>query len=176
MVHHLHDHVIWRDLVGNLLVRLLNEHGDQAEPSQLYEWFGQALDGQDHLIADPQALEQIAAWIEARPQIYKALFLNWMTVTPFKHPFLEFQCFYERLGNAKPPNDFAAWLLTLAPAQQDGRRGKLLVEEAVLVVRRRVGGLSLEALFAFADQHPRFRQILESTLSCPLMNGKWLRQ
>ncbi len=105
----------FEDLPLQLLVRGLETRGDDIETSRLYEWLDAPRRSYGSLGLGEEPAQRIRAWLEARPQVQKSVFLTWIR----RHESNERFEIYEywncnALHQSKPPADFGVWCLEKA--------------------------------------------------------------
>ncbi len=136
-VRHLND-----DLPLKLLARGLKAHGDQLDTEHLYNWLSVRSERIKNSFND-QTIREICLWLEQRPEVQKAVFLEGLSRCPEsdefrRHAFKVQNCLYD----ASPPANFGLWCLKQADALVDT---KPLVAE-YLLGRAFNEGLSREVL------------------------------
>ena len=148
-----------------LLVRGLKAHGDQLDTEHLYDWLSVRSERMRNSLND-QAIQEICSWLERRPNIYKAIFMEGLSRCPesdkFRRHAIKAQ---NHLYGASPPSDFGPWCLKQADALADTkpRVAEYLLEWAVWSEENRNGneGLSLEVL----KEHVQDNETLSSNLT-----------
>ena len=103
------------DLPLQLLDKGLEKWGDDIETSRLYEWLDAPRRSYGSLGLGEEPAQRIRAWLEARPQVQKSVFLTWIR----RHESNERFEIYEywncnALHRSKPPADFGVWCLEKA--------------------------------------------------------------
>lgn len=149
-----------RNLVGDLLVRLLKVHGDAASVGAIYDWLGLYLDKHGHHRLDAEHSKVIKAYIENREGLYEELFRHWLAhAAPSKDGVWSDFKFGYRVLHAKPPEDFCVTLLGMADAELDQAKADMLFRAAAITVMHVEPGslpVTWEDLHEFVDRHPRF--------------------
>ena len=166
-MHHLDDVPV------KLLARALNKLGDEQELPRLYDW----LDAACYPFWDPPRLAdesttQIQAWLEQRPDVQKAVFLEGLKRCPNDDGFdLCAREVWYRLHDSTPPADFGLWCLDTAVATVDTNRriADQLLRYAVHYCDRAAGGqgLSRAVLEERTREHQGLRQRLAELLAPP---------
>ena len=91
-----------------LLARGLKAHGDQLDKARLYDWLDVGLSGnQDGFWgSSKEATQEIRSWLEQRPQVWKAAFMEGLARCPDSDEF-RFHAFNvrDRLYGASPPSE-----------------------------------------------------------------------
>lgn len=167
-------------MVGELLVRGLEAHGDVVTDERLYEWLGVGLDKYAHSHLEPADAKNIAQWFEDHPDRYKAIFNRGAMLCTDDESIRNYM--YEcsaRLYNAAPPSDIVSWYLSRAVEEQRNGLAQYYFIEAVYRLRQQDGhqyltSKSLEFLEAWLAVHPNFRQSLERFIVCPL--NEWQQE
>ena len=160
------DRYLWKQFVGNLILQILVHHGETAPEAKVYDWLGKALNQYMHPVADQEESDAIKSWLSLHPTVVRALFQHWFSVAPFEHPILEYNDFWERLYNVKPPEGFSRWLLQLAERESDTTKSSFLFREAARMSTSSqwVDALTLEELWDFTEGKAPFRRVLEDEL------------
>ena len=138
----------FEDLPLRLLVRGLEALGEQLEPSRLYNWLSAV--ARCRLISRTEEHERrVRAWLEARPEIQKAVYLEWLTTRSRDDPLGFWHG--DALHWSKLPSDFGLWCLdqAFAISDTDPAVSKELLSEAHRSLRNpeRSEGLTLDVLF-----------------------------
>ena len=99
-----------------LLARGLKAHGDQLDTEHLYDWLSVRSERMRNSL-DDQAIQEIRSWLEQRPDVQKAIFMEGLSRCPEsdefrRHAFKVQNCLY----GASPPADFGLWCLKQADA------------------------------------------------------------
>ena len=134
-------------LPTRLLVRALENLGDEQEPVRLYNW----LSAGTYPFWDPPRLPdksaaQIRAWLEQRPDVYKALLLEGLARCPDGGEVDTHDSeVWNLLQGCDPPDDFGLWCLETAIAWADVHRraADRLIWYAVHLCGQEAGGLGL---------------------------------
>ena len=101
-----------------LLARALQTRGDQQDPAHLYHWLSAARYPVWHATAfDEQSTRKIRSWLEQRPDVQKAIFLEGILGSKDPHAVLAI------LHNSKLPTDFRLWCMDNALVLADTNPG-----------------------------------------------------
>ena len=151
-----------------LLARGLKAHGDQLDTKRLYDWLdvGFAENQDAFWRRAEEAIREIRSWLEQRPEIHKAVFLEGLSRGPESDEFRWHAInVRNRLYDSSPPPDFGLWCLKQAVAMADTkpRVAEYLLEWAVWSEKNLNGneGLSLEVL----KEHVQDNETLSSNLT-----------
>jgi hypothetical protein len=162
--------------VGELLVRGIEEWGDEVENERLFEWLGIGAGLYGQIEREEQQKKAISDWLGARPAQYKGLLeLCFSRCNDHERPIRCLQLYSDRLHDATPPIDLGAWHL----AQADRTRNEDLAREhlckAVQAVwtSGRDESLSIESLEKWAAEHPQREDWLEPLLRCDLPSDRF---
>lgn len=161
----------WNRMLGALLSRALQVHGDHIGDDRLYAWLGIGADqyGENRLENDHR--QAIAAWLSARPGRYKAIL-----GLCYKHCEASEDvrsCLFNqdrRLHGAPPPDDIGLWHLEQASLTvHDGLAEQHLFEAVrALMFGHGCAGLSLEKIEAWGEVNPGRKHWLDSLLACEI--------
>lgn len=161
-----HDYVL-REMVGALLVRGIEAHGEDVPVARLHAWLGIGLDEYSHSQLDRKHLERIDDWLSRRPQRYKEVLLYGLqSCTDEDKLRLCFHYCKQRLYSASIPEDLGLWFLGLAGHTPNSALARQMFEEAVtaLIFERGHQGLSLELLESWVQEHSEYQELLQSLL------------
>lgn len=167
-------------MVGGLLSRALETHGDAINDVRLYDWLGAGLDEHHDSRLDGVRQRHIAAWLTDRPERYKAMLLLGARRCAVENEISS--CLVNtasRLYGAKPPGDMVPWYLDRAAAESHTELKRHFFGEAAILLIRQGGQewLTLDALDRLGPwmkEHPEFECDLESVTSCRL--NDWRRE
>ena len=143
-----------------LLARGLKAHGDQLDTEHLYDWLSVRFERMRNSLND-QAIQEIRSWLERRPKIHKAIFMEGLSRCPEsdelrRHAIKVQNCLY---GASSPP-DFGPWCLKQADALADT---KPLIAE-YLFRQAFKEGLSLEVLQEHTQRNKTLKAYLDRLL------------
>ena len=143
-----------------LLARGLKAHGDQLDTEHLYDWLSVRSERMRNSLND-QAIQEIRSWLERRPKIHKAIFMEGLSRCPesdeFRRHVIKVQ---NRLYGASSPPDFGPWCLKQADALADT---KPLIAE-YLLGRAFNEGLSREVLQEYTQRNETLKVYLDRLL------------
>ena len=143
-----------------LLARGLKAHGDQLDTEHLYDWLSVRSERMRNSLND-QAIQEIRSWLERRPKIHKAIFMEGLSRCPesdeFRRHVIKVQ---NRLYGASSPPDFGHWCLKQADALADT---KPLIAE-YLFRQAFKEGLSLEVLQEYTQRNETLKVYLDRLL------------
>ena len=157
-----------------LLARGLRMHGDRITSKRLYDWLRTcSFEGTTtYMYADVHLME-VREWLEMRPHIQKAVFLEGLVRLPDTHEFVygaKSAC--DCLFGSTLPDDFGLWCLERA-VELDGmhpRASSYLLRLAVdfHLKGRKNMGLSLPVLVERTLGHPKLVRELPTLLKPPV--------
>ena len=143
-----------------LLAHGLKAHGDQLDTEHLYDWLSVRSERMRNSLND-QAIQEIRSWLERRPKIHKAIFMEGLSRCPesdeFRRHAIKVQ---NRLYGASSPPDFGPWCLKQADALADT---KPLIAE-YLLGRAFNEGLSREVLQEYTQRNETLKVYLDRLL------------
>ena len=151
------------DLPLELLARGLKAHGDQLDTERLYDWLNVGFtENQDKFWGRAEEdISEIRSWLDQRPEVYKAVFLEGLSRCPESDKFRRHAFKVQnRLYGASPPPDFGLWCLEQAVSMADT---KPLVAE-YLFGRAFNEGLSLEILQEHTQRNETLKAYLDQLL------------
>ncbi|MBW8072209.1 MAG: hypothetical protein GJU77_00735 [Ferrovum sp.] len=161
-------------MAGELLVRGLEEHGDNITVERLYLWLGVGLDKYDHPRLDGEYTGRISAWFAGRSERYKAVIEHGASLCA-SHENLWYcmHCCMARLYASTAPTDIGMWYLEKAAAEQQAELSQFYFVQSVLFLRQQGGQeeltfSALEFLETWTDAYPKFRAWLEPFIICPV--------
>ncbi len=154
------------DLPFKLLARALAECGEDVELSRLYNWLGLVAELVERSHWREDHLRPIQEWLNARPQIQKALFLAWLKQDDQERfSMLHNWEFCDVLLGSAPPADFGQWCLDKAVELADSElpAARYFLAESYRSLHNPAinDGLSLELLQARTRGHGDLEQRLE---------------
>lgn len=167
-------------MAGRLLARVLDTYGDNTDDAQLYPWLGTGLNEYGTPRIDDEHQRQVSAWLTARPERYKTVFLEGVRrcIGEKELPFCLYQA-ASRLYDAHPPSDIIPWYLERAAAETHDELKQYFFSRAATQLARQSGQewLTLDALDYLAPwmrEHPEFERDLEPFVSLPI--DHWRKQ
>ena len=135
------------ELPLRLLVRGLEALDEQFELTRLYDWLS-AVGRSREVHPDEEHKRRVRAWLEARPEIQKSVYLEWLRRRRRDDLLGDWRC-YALHGSVLPP-DFGAWCLdqAIAISETDPPLAQELLSEAhrSLGDPARSEGLTLDVL------------------------------
>ena len=174
----LREHQLNR-MVGELLIRGLEAHGDSISDERLYDWLGVGLDEYGHTRLEREHAERIANWFADRPSRYKAMIERGATLCADQENvwYCMSRCTMRLHGS--PPADIGKWYLQKAAPESQKELAQYYFHQAVHMLIRDGGqqeltASALEFLESWANAYPIFQPWLESFTSCPI--GEWQQE
>jgi len=146
-----------RRMLGGLLSRGVEVHGDTISDERLFVWLGIGADKYGNSRREKEHVAVIASWLGKRPERYKAILaLCYNRCKGSEHVR---SCIYaqeHRLHGATVPDDIGLWHLRMASetANNDLAQSHLLEAVGSLTFQRGCAGLSLEKIEAWAEANP----------------------
>jgi hypothetical protein len=154
-------------MVGELLARGLEEHGDSVDDERLYTWLGVGLDEYLHPRLDGEYVKRISSWFAARPERYKAMIEYGVTqcITD-ENPWPCMNRCVMRLYASTAPVDIGMWYLKKAAAEQHAELENFYFTRAVHLLIEQGGQHdltlpALEFLESWVAAYPKFESWLE---------------
>ena len=156
-----------RRMLGGLLSRGLEVHGDAIQDERLFAWLGVGADKYGESRREKEHLEAIANWLGTRPERYKAVLALCYESCSGSEYFGS--CIYtqeHRLHGATLPEDIGLWHLGQASQTVNDKLAESHLFEAVksLMHQRGCVGLSLEKIEAWAKANPERKHWLQPML------------
>lgn len=158
----------WHRMLGALLSRALQVHGDHIGDERLYAWLGIGADQYGESRRENDHRQAIAAWLAAHPERYKAILgLCYKQCEASEHVR---SCLFNqehRLHGAPPPDDIGLWHLKQASLlAHDGLAEQHLFEAVrALMFGNGCAGLSLEKVETWGEANTGRRHWLDSMLA-----------
>ncbi|MBK8889719.1 MAG: hypothetical protein IPN75_04645 [Dechloromonas sp.] len=157
----------FRRMLGGLLSRGLEVHGDAISDERLFAWLGIGADKYGKIQREKEHQELIANWLSKQPERYKSVL-----ALCYKHCEGSEQvrsCIYEqenRLHGATMPDDIGLWHLRKASETPNNDLAESHLFEAVntLMHQRGCVDLSLEKIEAWAVANPERKDWLQPLL------------
>lgn len=165
-------------MVGSLLARGIELHGESVSNERLFAWLGIGADEYGDIHREKEEGDRIADWLQSHPERYKALLaLCYMQCESAENPKT---CIYEqahRLHGAVAPEDIGLWHLEQASLTANDALAENHLFEAVraLTYQRGHQGLNLEKIEAWGDAHPERKQWLEPMLAWGIQEWRTTR-
>lgn len=157
-----------RRMLGGLLSRGLEVHGDVIPDERLFAWLAIGADKYGESRREKEDQQAIANWLSVRPERYEAVVaLCYKQCESAEHVR---SCIYaqeHRLHGARVPDDFGLWHLEQASITTNDDLAESHLFEAVrsLIIQNGCVGLSLEKIEAWAEANPERRYWLDSMLA-----------
>jgi hypothetical protein len=163
-------------MLGQVLVQGLMEHGDIITNERLCDWLGIGLDQYFEPQIEQEQIKLISQWFDARPERYKAILARSVALCAGQNE--AWKCLYycaTRLYGARAPADMTHWYLTKAveATEEQTALAKFYFKEAVSQLQQQGGqnyltSQSLDFLDSWIKAHPIFQQWLEPLITCDL--------
>lgn len=165
------------DMVGDLLVRGINVHGDSVSDKCLFAWLGMAVDKHGSSRLEEYEAAVIRRWIEACPQRHKGLLSAGIEECAGSKDIR--WCLdraASRLLDAKAPADLWLWWLTVADRETNQDKAEHYFRTALGFFFRgdAASGLSLEFFEEWVAERPRFADAHRRMMYCEI--GDWHRE
>ena len=160
----------------NLLARGLHAHGDQLEPPRLYNWLSAGAfrrwEGPRRIHDSDESIVEVRIWLERRPNIQKAAFLEGLARCPDGDDFwLCASSVWSSLHGSTLPPDFGLWTLERAIQllETNPRLSEFFLQSAVRLHNEQIGnqGLTRSALVERIRGHERLENQLANLLDPP---------
>ncbi|VVC85455.1 hypothetical protein [Sideroxydans sp. CL21] len=166
-------------MLGKLLVRGLETHGDSISDERLYDWLGIGLDEYGHARLEREHSERIANWLAGRPNRYKAIIERGATLCVDQENvrYCMSRCAMRLPGT--PPSDIGIWYLKKAALETSKELAQYFFYEAVYMLKRDGGQQeltdpALKFLESWVNAYPIFQPWLEWFTTCPI--GEWQQE
>lgn len=156
-----------RRMLGGLVSRGIEIHGDLISDECLYRWLGIGADKYGETRREKEHLQAIAQWLKDRPERYKAvLALCYKHCEGSEHVR---SCIYTqeyRLQGATLPDDLGLWHLEQASSVTNDELAYIHAGEALYALnsQRACAGLSLKNINVWAKNNPERKSWLHSML------------
>ncbi|WP_297448103.1 hypothetical protein [Ferrovum sp.] len=167
-------------MAGELLMRGLEEHGDNITVERLYRWLGVGLDKYDHPRLDSKYTGRISAWFAGRSERYKAVIEHGASrCEDHENPWSCLNRCVTRLYASTAPADIGVWYLEKAAAERHAELSRFYFVRSVHWLKQRDGQEeltvpALEFLETWTDAYPKFQEWLEPFITCPV--GDWQQE
>jgi hypothetical protein len=164
-------------MLGALLTRGIETHGEDISDVQLFTWLGIGADKHGKSRRDKEHLEAISSWLGNHPERYKAILaLCFKQCDEAKHVRHCIHAHKHRLHGAAVPEDIGLWHLEQASQTANNGLAQHHIIEAVgaLIHQRGSIGLSLEKIEAWGEAHPERQHWLDPLLRCEIED--WQRE
>ncbi len=146
-----------RQMIGALLTRGIEIHGENITDEQLFAWLGIGVDKYGNSRRDKEHLETISRWLENHPERYKAILAlcskKCEGAKDVRHCIFTHE---HRLHGAAVPEDIGLWHLEQASKTANDALAENHIIEAVRALKRQHGNvsLSLETIEDWGKSHP----------------------
>ncbi len=174
----LHEHQLNR-MVGELLIRGLEAHGDSISDERLYDWLGGGLDEYEDTRLEREHAERIANWFANRPNRYKTIIERGAAFCTDQENiwYCMSRCTMRLAGS--PPPDIGIWYLQKAAAETQKELAQYYFDQAVYMLIRDGGQQvltppALEFIESWVNAYSTFRPWLERFTTCPI--GEWQQE
>ena len=161
----------FKTMVGALLSRALELHGDQTSNSDLFNWLGIYTDKYERIERSTEHQERISNWLSERPDRYKGLLeLIYQRCKDSENIAYAISRQRYRLHNASAPPDIGCWHLEQARKKQH----KTVVEQHLewaayaLAFQEGAGGLTLDKFINWPEGNPERQSQLAPLLVCEI--------
>lgn len=152
-----------RRMLGGLLSRGIEVHGDAISDERLFAWLGVGADKYGESRREKEHADAISAWLGNRPERYKVvLALCYKHCESAEHVPYCINVQKHRLHNAPMPEDLGLWHLKQASMFPDGVLAEHHLSESVwsLILQQGNSGLSLDQIEAYAEVNPERMRLL----------------
>lgn len=157
----------WPQLIGSLLRRGLEGHGDDVSVERIWSWLQVAQESQGSFLeAKDQAA--IRGWFSSRPERVSEMYRWWVLRGDLGPASAGDFKFWRALCEPSRPADLWLWQLSMAESWADKREGEALFRSVVYAMRNEECPLTLGDLYGWAERHPAFRPMLEALVTPPL--------
>lgn len=104
------------NIVGQLMVRGINEYGTQIDPSRLYKWLSLGLGSNCQSLLREAHLNAIRKWLSEHPEIFKSIFEYGLQYEKSEShdEISQDEKVRARLYASQEPKDYVVWLLGIA--------------------------------------------------------------
>jgi hypothetical protein len=158
------------DIVGELLVAGVTQHGAHIEVERLYRWLSLGLSSDHYSPLSRQYQAALGQWIGQQPERYKALFVYALQKLDDQGNSSPRKLWpvRVRLYHAPEPDDVAPWYLSLAlTCSNNDLRHELVQESSQLTERRQGSDAAIQVLENWAADHVSDASWVEEELRCP---------
>lgn len=154
-------------MIGKLILRALNEIGDDANDDLLFTWLGIGQDEYGHVDRTAEHQQQIAAWFDEREGRYLS-FLEKAIDNSIskKHPHHAYYTTKGWISINKLPSQLGLWHLNRADSLADHTAAEIHLGEAIrcLLFQQGNEGFSLEQIEKFSLKHPAHSDYIQAHL------------
>ena len=164
------DHT-FKTMVGALLSRALELHGDQTSNSDLFNWLGIYTDKYERIERSEEHQNSISTWLSERPDRYKGLLeLIYQRCKDSENIAYAVSGLHHRLHNASAPRDIGCWHLEQARKEQNNVVVGHHLECAAyaLAFQKGAGGLTLDKFINWPEGNTERQSQLAPLLVCQI--------
>lgn len=157
------------EVIGNLLVCGVTQHGFHVDVPRLYAWLSLGLGAHDHCPLNEHHTTVLARWLADHPDTYKDLFAHGLRQgdTNDDGAYLTLWRVRARLYQATEPEDAASWYLSLAHATENASTRRALVNEAFQRTFQHSGpDAAIKLLETWSYEHSQDAIWVDSFLRC----------
>jgi hypothetical protein len=130
-----------------LLTLLLAHHGDNFPAEVVYRWLGIGLDENDFDHYSNKDTEELAGWLEKRPELMKAIAtLGYASLQPDERGYTAYWDAEIRLYRATRPADWLRWQMQFATESNDDKLVKWLLQGVANAVVSQPAGFDIPTL------------------------------
>lgn len=162
-------------MIGKLVLRGLNELGDEAHDEQLFTWLGIGQDEYGHVDRTAEHQQQIGTWFGEREGRYLS-FLEKAVEKSLskKNPYYAYHTTKEWIFVNKLPVQLGLWHLKKADSATTHTAVEIHVGEAIRYLSFQQGneGLSLEMIDEFSLKHPEHSDYIQAHFFHELSNDE----
>ncbi|MDD3484142.1 NACHT domain-containing NTPase [Azovibrio restrictus] len=157
-----------RRMLGSLLSRGIEFHGDTATDARLFAWLGIGADEHGSIQREAGSQERIATWLKQRPARYKSLLSYSLGLCRENSDF--HNCLFRQrqyLPTDASPADLGLWHLGQVSLETDQTLAQYHLNQAfyALMWKQKNQGLKLEMFEHWAEQNPKRKPWLDALLS-----------
>ena len=166
-----------RRMLGALLARGIELHGENITDERLFSWLGIGADQYGENWRETEDREVISRWLENHPDRYKAILaLCFKQCEGAEHVGYCISTQVHRLHGAAAPKDLGLWHLEQASHTANDKLAEQHVFEAIssLMHQRGAAGLTLEKIEAWGEDNPRRKHWLNGMLAWEI--PEWRRE
>ena len=159
-------------MVGNLLMRGLDKHGDAITDERLYSWLGVGLNEHGYPRLDSEYTKPIVAWFAERPERYKAMVEHSSSLCADQERVWSCMNRSEsRLYGSQLSGSAGMWYLEKAVAEQNTGLAEYYFIKVVRLLMQQGGkqGLTLPALEfleSWVGAYPNLKTWLDGFITC----------
>ena len=165
-----HDSLGSAEIVGELLVRGVTQHGTQIDVQRLYGWLSLGLGPHHYSPLKQQHKAALGQWLNKHPAVFKALFEHGLTLQTSTNngSFSKLWRIHAHLYGAAEPDDAEPWYLSLAEASPDDDLRRQLLRHVVESFKHKDrSNEAIQLLETWASEHARDAAWVETELHCP---------